>query len=54
MKKLYYATFEKGWADIVKLAIKKHDKNSAIKTLFSDAVLFFADEHFKFENNCFK
>ena len=54
MKKLYYATFEKGYDEIVKQVIKKLDKNSQIKKLFSDAVLFFADEHFKFENTCFK
>ena len=54
MKKLYYATFEKGYDELVKQVIKKLDKNSQIKKLFSDAVLFFADEHFKFENTCFK
>lgn len=53
MKKLYYATFEKGFDEIVKQVIKKLDKNSQIKTLYSDAVLFYADEHFKFENTCF-
>ncbi len=54
MKKLYYATFERGYDELVKQVIKKQDKNSLIKKLFPDSVLFFADEHFKFENNCFK
>ena len=54
MRKLYYATFEKGWDEVVKLLIKKQDKNSMVKKLYDDAVLFFADEHFKFENNGFK
>ncbi len=54
MRKLYYSTFEKGWDEIVKTAIKKQDKNCLIKKMYADAVLFFADEHFKFENTCFK
>lgn len=54
MRKLYYATFEKGYSEIVKSVIKKQDKNSMVKKLYVDAILFFADEHFKFENNCFK
>ena len=54
MRKLYYATFEKGWEEVVKQSIKKQDKNSMVKKLYDDAVLFFADEYFKFENNCFK
>ncbi len=54
MRKLYYSTFEKGWDEIIKLAIRKQDKNAVIKKLYADAVLFFADEHFKFENTCFK
>ena len=53
MKKLYYATFESGFGEIVKKIIKKNDKNSRIKTLYDDAVLFFADEHFKFKDLCF-
>lgn len=53
MKRLYYATFEKGFGEIVKKILKKTDKNSKIKTLYSDAVLFFADEHFKFKDSCF-
>lgn len=53
MKKLYYATFEKGFSEQVKKIIRKLDKNSKIKTLYDDAVLFFADEHFKFVDSCF-
>ena len=53
MKKLYYATFEKGFGEVVKSIIKKLDKNSRIKTLYDNAVLFFADEHFKMRNSCF-
>ena len=53
MNKLYYAKFESGLGETVKLIIKKHDKNARIKALFDDAVLFFADEHFKFQNLCF-
>jgi len=54
MKKLYYAKFEKGFNEVVKSIIKKQDKNAMIKKLFDDAVLFFADEHFKVDNLCFK
>ena len=54
MRKLYYATFEKGWDEIVKSIIRKQDKNSQIKKLYQDAVLFFAEDHFKFENSAFK
>ena len=54
MKKLYYATFEKNFDEVVKSIIKKQDNNAQIKKLYSDAVLFFADEHFSFENSCFK
>lgn len=54
MKKLYYATFEKGLDEIVKKIIKKQDKNSFIKKLYDDAVLFFADEYFKLSGSCFK
>lgn len=54
MKKLYYATFEKGLEEIVKKIIAKQDKNAFIKKLYSDAVLFFADEHFKLASSCFK
>lgn len=54
MKKLYYAKFEKGFSEVVKSVIRKRDKNATIKKLFDDAVLFFADEHFKTENLCFK
>ena len=53
MKRLYYATFEDGFGEVVKKVIKKIDKNSKIKTLYDDAVLFFADEHFKFKDSCF-
>lgn len=53
MKRLYYATFEKGFGEIVKKVLKRTDKNSKIKTLYDDAVLFFADEHFKFIDSCF-
>lgn len=53
MKRLYYATFEKGFGEIVKKVLKRIDKNSKIKTLYDDAVLFFADEHFKFMDSCF-
>lgn len=53
MKRLYYATFENGFGEVVKKVIKKIDKNSKIKTLYDDAVLFFADEHFKFKDSCF-
>ena len=54
MRKLYYATFENGFNEIVKQIIKKIDRNSMIKTLYDDAVLFYADEHFAFTNTCFK
>lgn len=53
MKRLYYATFENGFGEVVKTVIRKTDKNSKIKTLYDDAVLFFADEHFKFKDSCF-
>lgn len=53
MKRLYYATFERGFGEIVKKVLKRTDKNSKIKTLYDDAVLFFADEHFKFVDSCF-
>lgn len=53
MKRLYYATFEKGFGEIVKKVLRRTDKNSRIKTLYDDAVLFFADEHFKFKDSCF-
>lgn len=54
MKRLYYATFEKGLNEIVKKIINKKDKNSFIKKLYDDAVLFFADEHFRLDATCFK
>ena len=54
MKKLYYATFEKNFDEVVKSIIKKQDKNATVKRLYPDAVLFFADERFSFENTCFK
>ncbi len=54
MKKLYYATFEKNFDEVVKTIIKKQDKNALIKKLYADSVLFFADEKFSFENSCFK
>lgn len=53
MKRLYYATFDKGFGEVVKKVIRKTDRNSRIKTLYDDAVLFFADEHFKFKDGCF-
>lgn len=53
MKRLYYASFEKGFDEVVKKVIRKTDRNSKIKTLYEDAVLFFADEHFKFKDSCF-
>lgn len=53
MKRLYYASFEKGFGEVVKKVLRKTDKNSKIKTLYDDAVLFFADEHFKFRDSCF-
>ena len=54
MKKLYYATFEKGLDETVKQIIKKQDKNAFIKKLYDDAVLFFANEHFRLAGSCFK
>ena len=54
MKKLYYATFEKGLDEIVKKIITKQDKNAFIKKLYPDAILFFADERFKLSCSCFK
>lgn len=54
MKKLYYATFERGLSSIVELFIKKQDKNSFVKKMYDDAVLFMADEHFPLANSCFK
>lgn len=54
MRKLYYATFENGLGDVVKQIIKKIDRNTLVKTLYDDAVLFYADEHFAFTNTCFK
>ena len=54
MKKLYYATFEKGLEEIVKKIITKQDKNAFVKKLYADSVLFFADEHFKLGASCFK
>ena len=53
MKKLYYATFEKGFDLLIEKYIKKVDKNSAIKKMYGDSVMFFADEHFSFANNLF-
>lgn len=53
MKKLYYATFEKGFDLIVEKFIKKFDKNSKLKKMYTDSVIFFADEHFSFSNNLF-
>ena len=43
MKKLYYATFEKGYGETVKQYLKKLDKNSQVKTMYDEAVLFFAE-----------
>ena len=54
MNRLYYATFEKGYEDIIPKIIKKLDKNAFIKKLYADAVFFSADERFKLENTCFK
>ena len=53
MKRLYYATFESGFGEVVKKIIKKTDRNSQVKTMDDDSVLFFADEHFKFVDSCF-
>ena len=53
MRKLYYATFEKGFGEVVKAVIKKIDKNAKIKILYEESVLFFADEHFSFKDKCF-
>ncbi len=54
MKKLFYATFEKGYEEIVKKIIKKTDGNSQIKKLYGDSVLFFADEKLCHKELCFK
>ena len=54
MKKLFYATFEKGYEQIVKKVIKKADSNSQIKKLYDDCVLFFADEKLCHSELCFK
>ena len=53
MRKLYYATFEKGFSEIIEKYIKKQDKNSHIKRIYPDAVLFFARENFSFANSLF-
>ena len=53
MKRLYYATFESGFGEVVKKIIKKTDRNSQVKTMDDDSVLFFADEHFPFANSMF-
>lgn len=53
MKKLYYATFEKGLDLIVEKYIRKRDRSARIRKLYVDSVLFFADEHFSFVNNMF-
>ena len=53
MRKLYYATFEKGYSEIVEKYIKKQDKNSHIKRIYPDSVLFYANEKFAFENSLF-
>ena len=54
MKKLFYATYEKGYEQIVKKVIKKADSNSQIKKMYDDAVLFFADERLCKSELCFK
>ncbi len=53
MRKLFYATFERGFGDVAEQVIKKYDKTSHIKSVFNDAVLFFADEKFNFANSLF-
>lgn len=53
MKKLYYATFEKGYEEIVKQYLKKLDRANQVKKMYEGAVLFFA-ENTKMENtDCF-
>ncbi|MBQ8451908.1 MAG: hypothetical protein IJ538_03950 [Clostridia bacterium] len=47
MKNLYYATFERGLVPLIKIFLKKQDKNSSVKKLYDDSVLFFGDEKFK-------
>lgn len=53
MRKLYYATFEKGYGEIVQKYIKKQDKNSHVRRIYPDSVIFFAAENFAFENSLF-
>ena len=47
MKNLYYATFERGVAPVIKNIIKKIDKTAIIKKIYDDAVIFVAGEIFK-------
>lgn len=54
MKRLYYATFEKGYKEIVKKIIKKIDKNASIKTVYDDSILFFGEDLFCSKQLCFK
>lgn len=54
MNRLFYATFERGIQEAVKKFISKHDKNSFIKKLTNDSVLFFGDENFKRNAGIFK
>lgn len=53
MRRLYYATFEKGYDQIVLELIKKQDKSAKVRKVYADAVVFFADEKFNFSNNLF-
>lgn len=50
MKKLYYATFEKGYEEVVKQIIKKQNKNNQVKKMYDGACLFFAEN---FNYDCF-
>lgn len=54
MNNLYYATFERGIKDAVKMFISKTDKNSRVKKLNDDSVLFFGGESFKQNGGLFK
>ncbi len=53
MRKLFYATFERGYDEIALKVIKKYDKNAHVKRVYGDSVLFFADEKFNFSNSLF-
>ena len=53
MRKLFYATFEKGFQEIVEKFIKSQDKAARVKRIYTDSVIFFAEEKFNFSNNLF-